>query len=146
MLSNQLGAVRVGWPAEPTACLVSSDDIGEGMFIAEVALRDDRLGMFLLRSSKAFVDSRWDSSEPRILLDSRTENSNCKLRNANCKLRASVVGQFAIGNFHFAICNSFLQSLPYRDGLGSGGYDLTANSLHTAKVLRNFKLFDQPPC
>ncbi|NNE44124.1 MAG: hypothetical protein HKN12_07935, partial [Gemmatimonadetes bacterium] len=39
--------------------LVSADALGEGMFIAEVAMREDRPGHIVLRSSKVLSDSGW---------------------------------------------------------------------------------------
>ena len=50
--------VRVG--GEPVeSVLISSDALGEGAFIAELAQLDSRPGRFVLRSSKILAESSW---------------------------------------------------------------------------------------
>jgi multisubunit Na+/H+ antiporter MnhF subunit len=53
--------------ADPTLSrcvfLVSSDEPGEGMFIAEVAGHERRPGHVVLRASKVLAKSKWDSSD-----------------------------------------------------------------------------------
>ena len=43
--------------------LVSSDSRGEGMFISEVAMQENRPGHIVLRASKSLSLSRWDGTE-----------------------------------------------------------------------------------
>jgi hypothetical protein len=52
--------VLAGMPTKPTACLVSSDDIGEGMFIAAFALQEPFPVHVVFRSSKVFAVSDWN--------------------------------------------------------------------------------------
>lgn len=47
---------------ESSVLLISSDPAGEGAFISEVAVREQRPGHFVLRGSKAFSNSRWDGT------------------------------------------------------------------------------------
>jgi hypothetical protein len=48
--------------AETDEVLVSSDATGEGMFIAEVALHEDRPGHVIQRASKSLASSTWSGS------------------------------------------------------------------------------------
>jgi 4-amino-4-deoxy-L-arabinose transferase-like glycosyltransferase len=50
--------------------LIASDEIGEGMFVAAVAVRDTRPGRYALRASKCLATSRWDGKNYRPLFDS----------------------------------------------------------------------------
>lgn len=50
--------------------LISSDEIGEGMFVAAVAVRDARPGLYALRASKCLATSRWDGRNYRAAFDS----------------------------------------------------------------------------
>ena len=50
-----------------TAWLVSSEGEGEGQLIAEVAMRDQRPGHFLLRASKALARSDWQGDKYELL-------------------------------------------------------------------------------
>ncbi len=50
--------------------LIASDEIGEGMFVAAVAIRDARPGRYALRASKCLAASRWDGRNYRTLFDS----------------------------------------------------------------------------
>jgi hypothetical protein len=47
--------------------LISSENFGEGMFVAEVALRDQRPGHYVLRASKILSTSRWNADEYHLL-------------------------------------------------------------------------------
>jgi hypothetical protein len=42
--------------------LISADELGEGMFVSEIALKDKRPNRIVLRASKALATSRWDGS------------------------------------------------------------------------------------
>jgi hypothetical protein len=77
-----LGSLWANWPPAPKGCsgfaplaetmlaeaapaevtLVSSDATGEGMFIAEVALRERRPGHVIQRASKSLASSTWSGS------------------------------------------------------------------------------------
>jgi hypothetical protein len=48
--------------ADKSTFLVSSDARGEGMFIAEVAMREKRPGHIVQRASKAFASSSWSGT------------------------------------------------------------------------------------
>ncbi len=50
--------------------LIASDEIGEGMFVAAVAIRDARPSRYALRASKCLATSRWDGRNYRTLFDS----------------------------------------------------------------------------
>jgi hypothetical protein len=53
--------------------LVSSKNFGEGMFIAEVALRDHRPGHYVLRATKILSTSRWNADEYHLLYSTPEE-------------------------------------------------------------------------
>jgi hypothetical protein len=53
--------------------LVSSDATGEGMFIAETALREKRPGHTIRRASKLLSTQRWDGGEYKIRVNNETE-------------------------------------------------------------------------
>jgi hypothetical protein len=68
-------AVRILSDAELTnpVLLVSADPKGEGAFISEVAMREQRPGHILLRASKVLGRSRWDGSEYELLYETPEE-------------------------------------------------------------------------
>jgi hypothetical protein len=47
--------------------LVSSENFGEGMFIPEIALREQRPGHYILRATKVLSRSRWDLDSYELL-------------------------------------------------------------------------------
>ena len=47
--------------------LISSDSIGEGVFITEIAMQESRLGHIILRGSKVLGKSLWDGSEYKLI-------------------------------------------------------------------------------
>jgi len=53
--------------------LISSDAVGEGMFVSEVAMQEKRPGHFVLRASKALSRSRWDESDYQSLFHTTAE-------------------------------------------------------------------------
>jgi hypothetical protein len=53
--------------------LVASDPAGEGMFISEVAMREDRPGHIVLRASKVLGMSRWGGNEYEALFSTPDE-------------------------------------------------------------------------
>ena len=48
--------------SEPQTILVSAESPGEGMLIAEIAMRDRRPGHFVLRGSKVLARSDWNGN------------------------------------------------------------------------------------
>jgi len=58
---------------EQSVHLISSDATGEGMFIAEMAMREQRPGHFVLRASKTLAKSRWDGNQYMALYSSPEE-------------------------------------------------------------------------
>ena len=55
--------------------LIASDEIGEGMFVATVAVRDARPARYALRASKCLATSRWDGKNYRPLFESSEQVS-----------------------------------------------------------------------
>lgn len=53
--------------------LISSDELGDGMFVAEVAKRDQRPSRFALRASKTLASSRWNGSGYRLRFETTEE-------------------------------------------------------------------------
>jgi len=56
-------------PLANSVFLVSSDASGEGMFISEVAMREQRPGHFVLRATKVLAASQWDGKNYRALFE-----------------------------------------------------------------------------
>lgn len=56
--------------------LVSSNECGEGAFISEVAMREQRPGHIVLRASKFLSDSKWDGSDYELLYSTQEELFN----------------------------------------------------------------------
>jgi Dolichyl-phosphate-mannose-protein mannosyltransferase len=56
--------------------LIASDEIGEGMFVAAVAVRDARPNRYALRASKCLASSRWDGKNYRPLFESAEQVAN----------------------------------------------------------------------
>ena len=57
--------------------LVSSDEVGEGAFISEVAMGEQRSGHIVLRASKFLSSSRWDGANYKLLYSTLDEMMNC---------------------------------------------------------------------
>ncbi|MHC4267337.1 MAG: ArnT family glycosyltransferase [Planctomycetota bacterium] len=56
--------------------LVSSDERGDGAFISEVAMREQRPGHIVLRATKFLSNSNWDGSEYKLLYSTQEELYN----------------------------------------------------------------------
>jgi hypothetical protein len=56
---GRMAAELVTLPAEPAVALISSDASGEGMLIAEIAMRERRPGHRIQRASKVLASSTW---------------------------------------------------------------------------------------
>ncbi len=56
--------------------LISSDECGEGAFISEVAMQEQRPGHIVLRASKLLSYSRWDGSKYKLLYRTQEELYN----------------------------------------------------------------------
>lgn len=59
--------------AESRVILVSSDGLGEGMLVSEIAMRDQRPGRVVVRSSKFLAHSRLMGQDYRMLYNSEQE-------------------------------------------------------------------------
>lgn len=60
-----------------SVALVSSDVLGEGMFISECVMRDRRLETFALRASKLLASSRWLGDDYRIRYQELDDVAHC---------------------------------------------------------------------
>ncbi|HEY2343551.1 MAG TPA: glycosyltransferase family 39 protein [Chthoniobacteraceae bacterium] len=90
----KLAEMAVGQAEPHDVMLVSSDAVGEGMFIAEVAQRDaHRPGYFVRRSSKELAASEWNGSGYR----------------QKFRLDEDLLAYLASGNIHFLVVD---QSMP----------------------------------
>jgi len=58
------------FPSGRGGILVSSDEIGDGMFVAKLAERDERPNRYALRASKVLATSRWSGANHRLTFDS----------------------------------------------------------------------------
>lgn len=62
---------------QESVILVSSDECGEGAFISEIAMREQRPGHIVLRASKFLSKSRWDESNYELLYSTPGDIMKC---------------------------------------------------------------------
>jgi hypothetical protein len=119
--------------------LVSSDSNGEGMFISEVAMREQRPGHIVLRASKVLSTSRWDGKEYEMLYQTPEQIMSyleeIQVEILVLDLSVPIWGQFE----HHLLLKETLKAYPQRWEL-LGTYSLTRQATEHPDALQVYRL------